>query len=406
MSKKREEAARKALADAGVKKGAAEKIIQQAVSTGKKGLSPNELAFIQQNAGQLVGQTKSQVDAKAFLGTTGSRMDFLSSGTGAGTSGSGKTVVSYDTYIDSNGNRIRVALYSDGSTGTPENLGLDSGVSQQRTNWISELTSAFESYGLGSLVPAITGFIQQGYTPDTISLKLADTPEYKQRFIANEDRRKKGLSVLDPATYLATEASYRTVMRAAGLPEGFYDQPDDFAKFIANDLSPSEFKQRVDIASLSINSADPFFIDTLSRMYNISAGEMVAYALDPDRALPFITRQVQAAQFGAEGARQGLQIGTPMAETYVGLGVTREEAAQGFEQIAQILPEAERLSSVFRDQTSGVGMEETTSAVLGGEQSAEYKRRLQRLSEMEQSLFAGSSGVSQFSLQQGQAGQF
>ena len=352
---------------------------------------------------------KAELDAinKKITAAGGTAVSFEATAKGApATTGPAKTVVEYDTYIDQRGHRMRVALFSDGSRGPAEDLGLDSGVSQQRTNWISELTAAFNSYGLSSLVPVITGFIQQGYTPDTISLKLADTPEYKQRFNANEERRKKGLSVLDPATYLATEESYRTVMRAAGLPGGFYDQPDDFSRFISNDVSPAEFKQRVDIAALSVNSADPFFTDSLSKMYNIGAGEMVAYALDPDRALPFITRQVQATQFGAEAARQGLEITTPMAETYAGLGVTKEEAARGFEQVAQILPEAERLSQIFRAQEPPVGIEEATSAVLGGEQSANYKRRLQRLSEMEQSLFAAQSGVEAASLARGQAGQF
>jgi hypothetical protein len=41
-------------------------------------------------------------------------------------------------------------------------------------------------------------------------------------------------------------------------------------------------------------------------LYGIGAGDMVAYALDPERALPLINRQVQSAQFGAEAARQGL----------------------------------------------------------------------------------------------------
>lgn len=351
---------------------------------------------------------KEELDAinRKITRAGGTAVSFEETAKGApATTGPAKTVVEYDTYIDQRGHRMRVALFSDGSRGPAEDLGLDSGVSQQRTNWISELTAAFNSYGLSSLVPVITGFIQQGYTPDTISLKLADTPEYKQRFSANEERRKKGLSVLDPATYLATEESYRTVMRAAGLPEGFYDQPDDFSRFISNDVSPAEFKQRVDIAALSVNSADPFFTDSLSKMYNIGAGEMVAYALDPDRALPFITRQVQAAQFGAEAARQGLEITTPMAETYAGLGVTKEEAAKGFEQVAQILPEAERLSQIYQQQPA-VGLEEATSAVLGGEQSAEYKRRLQKLSQIEQATFAGQSGVGEGSLARQQAGQF
>jgi hypothetical protein len=48
-----------------------------------------------------------------------------------------------------------------------------------------------------------------------------------------------------------------------------------------------------------------------------------------------ITRQQKAAQFGAEAARQGLQVTTPIAERYTDqLGVTQQEARQGFEQVA------------------------------------------------------------------------
>ena len=132
---------------------------------------------------------------------------------------------------------------------------------------------------------------------------------------------------------------------------------------------------------------------------------MVAYALDPERALPFINRQVQAAQFGGEAARQGLSIDRSMAETYTGLGVTQTQARQGFEQVAEILPTAQRLSSIT-PEAAPVGLGETTSAVFGGEQSADYKQRIKRLSEIEQSRFAGQAGVGRGSLSRGTAGQF
>ena len=285
---------------------------------------------------------------------------------------------------------------------------LESVASQNRLDAIELLTQTFNEYGLGSLVPKITEFVQQGWAPEVVAIKLQETPEYKQRFIGNESRRKAGLPVLSPAEYLSTESAYKKVMRDAQLPSGFYDSPDDFAKFIGGDISPTELQERVGIANLAIQNADPFFTDSLRRMYGLNDGDMLAYTLDPDRALPLITRQVRAAQFGAEAARQGLpSISTQMAETYTGqLGVTQEQARAGFEQIAAIQPEAERLSQVFAGQAPAVGLEETTAAVFGGEQSAEYKKRLQRLSEMEQSLFAGQSGVGAGSLARGQAGQF
>jgi hypothetical protein len=278
-------------------------------------------------------------------------------------------------------------------------------IQTQRTDWSEYLSQVFNSYGLGTLAPKIKEYVQQGFTPDTVTLKLQDTPEYQQRFAGNTARKKAGLPVLSPAEYLATETAYKQAMRTAGLPAGFYDNPDDFSTFIGVDISPSELKERVDIAAQTIEGADPFFKQQLKQYYNVNDGDMVAYALDPNRALSLIQRQAQAIQFGAEAARQGIATPKSMAEQYAGLGVTQAQARQGFEQVAEILPTAQRLSSIT-PETAPVGLEETTSAVFGGESSADYKQRIRRLAEIEQSRFAGQAGVSRTSLAQGTQGQF
>jgi hypothetical protein len=276
---------------------------------------------------------------------------------------------------------------------------------EERLDSIEFLQYLFDQYNLGSLANKIVELKQQGLSDRVVTIKLQETPEYKQRFIGNENRRKAGLQPLTPAEYISAEAAYKKVMRDSELPSGFYDQADDFAKFIGNDVSPAELQQRVDIANQSIQNADPFYTDSLRRFYGLQSGDMLAYALDPERALPFITRQQKAAQFGAEAARQGIQIAAPMAEKYAGqFGITQEQARQGFEQIAQIAPEAQKLSQI----TPGfepVGLEETTSAVFGGDQSAEYKKRLQKLAQIEQSRFAGQAGVGSASLMQSSQGQ-
>lgn len=276
---------------------------------------------------------------------------------------------------------------------------------RERTDWVEYTTQVFNNYGLGSLAPKIKEFVQQGFTPDTVTLKLQDTPEYQQRFAGNTARKKAGLPVLSPAEYLATESAYKQTMRSAGLPTGFYDDPSDFSTFIGVDVSPAELKSRVDIAAQTIDGADPFFKQQLKEYYNLNDGDMVAYALDPSRALSVIERQAQAVQFGAEAARQGITAPKSMAETYTGLGVTQAQARQGFEQVAEILPTAQKLSQITPG-AQPVGLEETTSAVFGGTQSADYKQRIRRLSEIEQSRFAGQSGVGRGSLTQGTQGQF
>jgi hypothetical protein len=272
-------------------------------------------------------------------------------------------------------------------------------------NWRDYFITVLRGWGLESLAPKVIDFVNQGFIGDTILLKLQETPEYKTRFSGNEARIKAGLAPIDPQTYLGLENSYRSVLRNAGVPEGFYDNPDDFSNFIANDVAPTELKERTDIAELSLNNADPYYTNSLQNMYGISKGDMIAYVLDPKRALPFINKQVQAAQIGAEASRQGINLGVQPLETLAGLGVTQQQAQQGFEQIAQIAPVAQKLSQISAG-AQPFGVQETTTAVLGGEGSAAYKQKLQKLSEEEQTRFAGQAGVGRGSLAKPNAGQF
>jgi hypothetical protein len=273
----------------------------------------------------------------------------------------------------------------------------------QKTDWIEQLSLLFKNYGLETLAPKIKDFVQQGYSADTVTLKLQETPEYQQRFVGNAARLKAGLSVLSPAEYLATEEAYRQTMRTTGLPKGFYDSPDDFSKFIANDVSPSELKQRVDLAALSIDNADPFYTKQLQDMYGLSSGDMIAHVLDPERAMPFINKQVQAVQFGAAAARQGMNVDTATAEQFAGMGVTKQQAEQGFQDIAGLLPTANKLSSIY-NQEQGYGQKEATAEIFGGPNSAEMAARRKRLSQMETATFSGSSGTGKSSFAQQNTG--
>jgi hypothetical protein len=358
---------------------AAQKVIAQAAKTGQ-GVSNNELAFFKANTSKLNAKT----DPKAFLGSLEQRQTFLQS----------QAAPTPDAPEISAEEAARRAAQE------VENARLQT----QRTDWSEYLSQVFNSYGLGTLAPKIKEYVQQGFTPDTVTLKLQDTPEYQQRFSGNTARKKAGLPVLSPAEYLATETAYKQAMRTAGLPAGFYDNPEDFSTFIGVDVSPSELKERVDIAAQTIEGADPFFKQQLKQYYNVNDGDMVAYALDPNRALSLIQRQSQAVQFGAEAARQGITAPKSMAEQYAGLGVSQQQARQGFEQVAEIFPTAEKLSQMTPG-AKPVGLEETTSAVFGGTQSADYKQRIKRLSEIEQSRFSGQAGVGRGSLSRGMSGQ-
>lgn len=249
------------------------------------------------------------------------------------------------------------------------------------------LNSLFSSYGLSSLAPKIFSYIQNGYSADTISLLLQETPEYKMRFVGNELRRKAGLAVLSPADYLATEASYRQIMASAGLPASFYDSPSDYANWIGGDVSPTEIKSRVDLAVAATTQADPLVKAQLAAFYGVDDSHLNAYFLDQSKALPLLQKQEAAAAFGAEAARRGLLTDRQRMEDYVTQGFSQSQASQGFQQVADELPNLQALAARF-GTTFGQAEEEST--VFGT--SADSLNKKRGLASQERALFGGASG--------------
>jgi len=267
---------------------------------------------------------------------------------------------------------------------------------------IANLTKTFENFGLGSLAPRIVEFYTQGYKSDTIMLLLQDTPEFKQRFAANDARVKAGMPVLSPKEYLATESTYRAILRDAGLPKGFYDDQSDFERLISGDVSATELKQRVDAAAKAVDNTDPYYRDALQNMYGLDAGMMIAHILDPEKAAPLVQKQAKAVEYGAAAARQGLtQSPVSQYEAYAGGLGTGVGAEQGMAQIASMTPGLTALAQISGDQYSQATAEEE---VFGGLASAQRKR--QKLVAEEEARFTGRSNVESKSLKGDTAGLF
>lgn len=272
----------------------------------------------------------------------------------------------------------------------------DAATQQQQEDAIAILTKTFESYDLGSLSDTIVNLVKQGYSADTVSLLLQDTDAYKQRFAANETRRKNGMAVLSPEEYLATERAYRQIMNAAGLPAGFYDQPDDFVNMMGKDISPAELQARVQNAADAVANADPYYKSALQEMYGMTSGDMIAYVLNPERSLPMIQQKANAISFTAAAMRQGVDgIDVATAEQFGGMGVGKDQAESGFAQVATVLPQAEKLGEIYGD-TYNTG--DALNEVFGSNADAAQKRK--RLASKEAASFSGSSGVRSGSLAQ------
>lgn len=246
--------------------------------------------------------------------------------------------------------------------------------------------SLFGSYGLESLAPKIVEFVQQGYAAETVSLLLQDTVEYKKRFAGNAARIKKGLPALSPAEYLAVEKSYRQIMSTAGLPVGFYDQPDDFQKMIEADLAPQEVQNRVQAAADLVNNAPPEAMAAWRSWY--TTGDAIAYALDPERASSAIDRAYKAAQIGGQATRQGVDVSRAFAEELAKAGVNQDAASQGFAAVAMERDNAAKLASLEGETLTTTDLARETFL---NDSSVAQKR--DKLASRERGRFGGSSGV-------------
>jgi hypothetical protein len=277
------------------------------------------------------------------------------------------------------------------------------------------LYNEFNKYGLGSLVQDIKGLIQSNVSPSQFSIELQNTDAYKKRFAANQERIAKGLRALTPAEYIGMEDQYQNVMRNYGLPASYYTKDTmgkqaGFEKFLAGDVSASELEDRIATAQQRVVNSNPEVLKALKQFYpDISNADILAYTLDPSNGLDNIKRKVTAAEIGGAALAQGLQAQGGTAESLAGYGITKAQAQQGYQDIANILPRGSQLADIYGEQPY---TQQTAEAeVFGTAGAAEAKKKRQKLSALEQAQFGGSSGVGAlgrdkgvYGLTQGQTG--
>lgn len=275
------------------------------------------------------------------------------------------------------------------------------------------LFEQFNQFGLGALVAPLQSLITEGLSAAEFTLRLRDTDAYKKRFGANQQRIAKGLRALSEAEYIGLEDQYQNIMRQYGLPESYYTRGDmgrqeGFEKFIAGDVSPSELEDRVATAQNRIIYANPEVSIALKNFYpDISNGDLLAYALDPDKALAQIKRRISAAEIGASAVQLGLATNVTDAEYLARYGVTKEQAQQGYRSVAEVLPRASFLGDVYGKQGMGPYTQQTAEReVFNVPGAAEAAAQRRKLTELEQAQFSGRAGTTGGALARERAGGF
>lgn len=259
---------------------------------------------------------------------------------------------------------------------------------EQQSAW-AYMQQLLDQYGLGSLATTIQNLIAGGMTDaNQLQLELQNTQEWKTRFAGNEALRAAGLPVMTVAEYLSTERSYAQIMKNYGLPEGFYDDPSDFSKFIGGSVSARELEQRVSAWSDLAKREDPAIKAQLQAM-GLGEGALIAYMMDPERAQPLIQKTYQQALIGGAARRENLDASG--ASRLVEAGITEREAMQGYGVIGDAMPDASRLNDIYGEDVSQTDLEDEVFSNSGG-------KKRKRLASRERAAFNGTSGVGQGSL--------
>jgi len=199
----------------------------------------------------------------------------------------------------------------------------------------------FSAVDIAELAPFVQSALMNNDSADTITQNLRETPVYKRRFPGMALRQGNNYNAINEADYLSLEDGYVSAMRLAGLPEGFYDDKQDFANFIGNDVSVAELQRRVNLAQSVAQDANPEITAQLEELYNIDSKKLVAFYLDPTETgaqnLLAEERKVASASLSASvlsAVGQGLNVAA--AERLQKAGITLRDT-RGLNSAAGVL---------------------------------------------------------------------
>ena len=286
-----------------------------------------------------------------------------------------------------------------GGGGTPINA--------QARQMFQMMTSYLTDLGLGSLASVNaqgnpTGWLWQQImagvdTADELVMAIEQTDVWKDRFsviVAQRERAAQGLpgQVMTVSEVLAYERQAEAVLRNAGLPKWFYDEPGDIGKYILAGFSVAEMSERLGGAWDRVRETDPLVRDAFEDYYGIGNGDaaMAAFFLDPERTLASIEKASRTAYTAGFGQRYGINMDRATAERIASTSRTEQGIDEGLRQVAS-MDRVFQTGFTERDQltaeTTGVG------AVFdgSGEAQRDIERRVAGRRRNDQSSLGGAA---------------
>ena len=258
----------------------------------------------------------------------------------------------------------------------------------------ADIKAKLAEYGLpASLAEWAWQELVNGNGESTVLLDLYERPEFHAAFPEIKQREQNGLPPISPAAILEYRQRGAELAKQAGLPQSFYDKPEDFSALISNGVSFDEFASRVRDAQLVAFSVPADVRDALKGVLGV--GDFTALAFDPTAAVPVLERKIKEAEVVAGAARGGYALdaaGRAQVTDYL----AGQQPGQSADALGKAFGDLTQQHELFVD-LSGTGAEggaisqqEQLSAAVGGNAGAQ--RRIADRAARRKASFQGSAG--------------
>jgi len=257
---------------------------------------------------------------------------------------------------------------------------------------------------VSELYRLVSGFYKDGASiQDAINLALYQAqqeksiPEFTNRFsgiFALQERRLKGEAIDVPtiAEYIKSQQTLGDILRRSALGE--LANETFLNTVMATGKSVNESVEIItDVFDLIDNAPTAVRQQIAKKMPTATRAQLAQALLTGPEGVKKLERTVREAGVIAAGGMQGVEVSEKLASELVSKGQTFQTAGAGFGRVAQILPEAQRLTSIEAGitPTQAYTTEQAISATF--DQNAIELQRLADLAEREGARFSQRTGA-------------
>jgi len=203
---------------------------------------------------------------------------------------------------------------------------------------IDVINGFLKNAGMDALSNDVWAKWTAGTTSNQIMDYIRTTPQYAARFPGMAALNAAGRNISE-AAYIYKEQSDIEFMKQYGITDPAFLTHDYLGKLIVNNVTTVDLQARLMAAQDTVMSFDPSIVKYAKDVFGLGQGDLMAWALDPTKALPNIQQQAKAMQIGGAAFAAGLkatEITKAEAESLAAAGITQDQAKQGFTNVAQM----------------------------------------------------------------------